>query len=254
MEGSTPRLFLFLFLSEFVRSGERVTLRLILHSQLVLINIHYTISHKGYVGMINKVKLLCLLICVLFLIACDAKETNKEEKQNNNHDELVHIDATILAFNLTEGAQDADLIAEIEIIGKIEEVDENPIPYSVFQAKVNHTIKGNEDNEKITIKQEGTKEWPFSYLKPFHPGEKYILFMKKIVAGEADYWFFGADTGMFYINSDEHIVKLGEPLDELKDIERSSETFDETHLTIKEGEMQILDKEKFIQRVKEKLN
>ncbi len=55
--------------------------------------------------------------------------------------------------------EEADLVAELTIIEKVEEVDKKPVPYSVFSAAIQSVYKGEMNKENITIKQQGNSEW-----------------------------------------------------------------------------------------------
>ncbi|HCG4536301.1 TPA: hypothetical protein NJY08_005156 [Salmonella enterica subsp. enterica serovar Typhi str. AG3] len=143
----------------------------------------------------------------------------------------------------------ADLVAEINIEEKLKEIDEEPVPYTVFSATVEKVYHGNIKDRKITIKQQGNTEWSFNGNALFNSGEKYILFLKEATVSEANYWIIGEETGMFKITDSDTIVKLADRLEELKDIEKNNAN--KLLETESKGRGQVIDKEKLSEKIQE---
>lgn len=76
--------------------------------------------------------LIYLLGILIFLTACNS---NTGSKISSKLKEIVEIpggiNAEIIGFDLEDTTLNADLIAEVTIKEKVEEVEEEPLPYTV---------------------------------------------------------------------------------------------------------------------------
>lgn len=207
-------------------------------------------------------KILVTLVIVIVLSACSQTNESASQDKSDNYsngtevaEESGGIDAEVESFKLEEATEQADLIGEVTITEKVEEIKADPIPYTVFKAKVNNSFHGEVINEEITIKQQGDSEWTFNGNELFEEGEKYIFFLKETIASKADYWIIGEGTGMFEILDNEIIVKLNEPIEQLKDVELPNQSKN-NGLSVEEKSKgksgQLLDKKQFIEKIKAK--
>lgn len=199
-------------------------------------------------------KILVVLGAILVITtACSTKNESSDFSSDLTEVEEIAagIDAEVLSFNLEEAKEQADLIAEVTIIDKVEEVKQEPIPHTVFRAEVKKAFKGNVKNEEITIKQQGDSEWTVNNTELFKAGEKYIFFLKETKSINADYWIIGEETGMFKILDDnEVIIKLLEPIDELKKIEiLNNNVTNSLNSEIDSEQSQILSYKGFIENI-----
>lgn len=192
-------------------------------------------------------KRICLLLClILFLVACGTKNEEKIGDAENTAPQEVPggITAQIISFDPIDSLKEADLIAEITIGKKIKEVDEQPIPYTLFQASINKVVKGNGDLQEIEIVQQGNSEWAFNDNEFFEEGEQYTLFLKKYSDGKDQYWIKGEETGMFLIKDADTIIKLAEPIEAFDHLVDTSSEHKGKKFKNKDGS-QILNKQKF---------
>lgn len=67
------------------------------------------------------------------------------------------IEAETEPFNLEEAVDCSDLVVEVIIKEKVEEVKGKSIPYTVFAVEVKESYQGNRIDEMITIKQQGRR-------------------------------------------------------------------------------------------------
>lgn len=183
-------------------------------------------------------------ICIL-LSGCTEKNDevlNLETSETTFAEEKPDgISAELIPFDFKETPKEADLVAEIVIGEKLEEVEEIPIPYTLFEAEIKEVIQGTPVSETIVIKQQGDSEWIFNDNDLFEVGEEYILFLKENTVSKGDYWILGEETGMFQVSEDEEVVKLADPLEEFEDIE----------IGPKGSELQqVLDKDSFVEKIK----
>lgn len=197
-------------------------------------------------------KLILLLLFVILLAAC-----NKENENGNSIDYgLVEevpggIEMETESFSLEGGIKLSDIVVEVIIKEKVEEVSVEPIPYTVFSVEVQELYQGNIDNEMITIKQQGDSEWTVNSNKLFKEGERYIFFLKETKQSKSDYWIIGEETGFFQVLDSGEIVKLVESIAGLRDVEVDNVgDYDKSSLDLKIAiDEQILDKQKFIEKL-----
>lgn len=197
-------------------------------------------------------KLILLLLFVILLAAC-----NKENENGNSIDYgLVEevpggIEVETESFSLEGGIKLSDIVVEVIIKEKVEEVSVEPIPYTVFSVEVQELYQGNIDNEMITIKQQGDSEWTVNSNKLFEEGERYIFFLKETKQSKSDYWIIGEETGFFQVLDSGEIVKLVESIAGLRDVEVDNVgDYDKSSLNLKIAiDEQILDKQKFIEKL-----
>ncbi|WP_080873461.1 hypothetical protein [Oceanobacillus timonensis] len=196
---------------------------------------------------------LVLFFTVLFLlVACNQQDetSNPNVSESDDTDEIVPggIDAEIIPFNLENATEDADLIAQVTILEKVEEVSIEPVPYTVFRVDVTESIEGEPINETVTIKQLGDSEWSINNNEFFEPGEEYIFFLNETSESNSDYWIIGEETGFFQVLDDDTVVKLVNSIPELRDAE--SDNVNELNTSTEELKMatdeQVLDKQKLI--------
>lgn len=89
-------------------------------------------------------KITLMLSCALLLAACNSQDDKADSNDVKKvPSEVVEvpggISAEIISFDMNEGKNSANLIAEVRILEKVTEVDENPVPYSVFSAIVENS-------------------------------------------------------------------------------------------------------------------
>ncbi|MFD1066390.1 hypothetical protein [Oceanobacillus locisalsi] len=195
-----------------------------------------------------------LLFCtILFLlVACNQQDEsgNPSVSESDDTDDIVSggIEAEIKPFHLADATEDADLIAQVTILEKVDEVHAEPVPYTVFRAEVAESIEGEPSSETVTIKQLGDSEWPINNNAFFEPGEEYIFFLNETSESNSDYWIIGEETGFFQVLDDDTVVKLVHSIPELKEAE--SDNVNELNISTEELKMatdeQVLDKQKFI--------
>ncbi|MGE7917966.1 lipoprotein [Viridibacillus sp. NPDC093762] len=201
-------------------------------------------------------KILIGLGALVFLAGCNSQDASSKVEE----DKLIPagIDKEIIPFNLEETTVDADLIANVVIKDKVDEIKAEPIPYTVFNAEVIVVYKGDETTKDITIKQEGDSEWLINGSKMFETGEEYILFMNKTTVDKGDFWIIGGETGTFQVLDNDKVAKLLLPIDEFSDIEvdhsqevRALKFLD--NQDIDEDIIQVLNKDEFIQKIKDEV-
>ncbi|NSW89537.1 MAG: hypothetical protein HPY74_02450 [Firmicutes bacterium] len=118
----------------------------------------------------------------------------------------------------------SDLIAEVEILKKIDEIDE-PYCKTLFSASVIKIFKGEIDdnkNKEIIIMQEGNSEWIYNNMRLFEAGEKYILILKKAKGYENTYWIIAGDANIYTIetlDNKEYAIKNSIKDEKLKKIQ-----------------------------------
>ncbi|MDY7224200.1 hypothetical protein [Halalkalibacterium halodurans] len=208
-----------------------------------------------------KISLLALSLSITSLLTACNESANPESiirNANLQEEGPGGIDAEIIPFDLNDALEDADLIAEVTILEKVEEVKIEPVPYTVFRAEVTEAYMTETNSKEITIKQQGDSEWIFNDTKLFEVGETYFLFLKETSQSKAAYWIIGEDTGTFVKLDDDIIAKLAAPSDDLIEVE-SDTNFDREELRSKIGpnknieEVQLLDEKAFYKKIKEEI-
>lgn len=203
-------------------------------------------------------KILLLLGLGILLSACNNEVNEKVSTEDTEKTLLAEevpdgIQAEIIPFDSEETPKEADLVAEIIIGDKLEEVEEKPVPYTLFKAEIKEVIEGVPVSQNIVIKQQGNSEWVFNDNELFAPGEEYIFFLKETTVSKGDYWILGEETGMFQVFGNEEVVKLADPLEEFEDIEIDLEESEKIEINSDNQEefeeQQVLDKESFIEKI-----
>ncbi|SEO90061.1 hypothetical protein SAMN04488134_11635 [Amphibacillus marinus] len=194
-------------------------------------------------------KRIILFLSVLSMLSACTQNDTDLDKSLLDEEVLGAIEAEVVSFNLESALIEADLVAEVTILNKLEEVKEEPIPYTVFNAKIANTYKGSSAVDNITIKQQGDSDWLVNNIDLFQEGEAYIFFLKETKASKSDYWILGEATGYFQVVDNNTIVKLVESIPELNDIEiakKSNYKILNSKTTLDE---QVLIKEEFITKI-----
>ncbi|MBE1556557.1 hypothetical protein [Sporosarcina limicola] len=199
-------------------------------------------------------KLVYLIGSMMVLTACNSNVGSGVSPKSAVSVEVPDgIQAELIGFDFEDATVEADIIAEVTIKEKIEEVNDETGPYTVFSVVVNQVLNGTISEQEVTIKQEGDSEWTFNDNKMFESGEKYILFLKETVASKSDYWIIGEETGMFKIINDDTIVKLAAPIEEFKDIEIDGNNQSTSMMAEldndNEKSIQAIDLNKFISKI-----
>lgn len=188
-----------------------------------------------------------ILFLLIYLFVYGIYNTGDEKSEYTYEEDVIQsgIEAEVLAFELEEAKEQANLIAEITIMDKVKEIDkEIGMPYTVFQAQVDHVFKGNA-NPVITIKQDGTSEVLVNSVEPFAKGEKYILFLKETRKIDAEYWIIGEESGVFKVNKQK--IHLRFPLSNVDDLEIPYDVIEND-----DGRMiQIFDKVRFTELIED---
>lgn len=197
-------------------------------------------------------KLTFIACSVLLLSSCNFQVEGIQKMSNEVIEVPGGIHADVIPFDMNDGINSSDLIAEVRIDKKIKEIDENPLPYTVFSAVVENVYKGELKDREITIKQDGTSVWTVNDNALFKPGEKYILFLKETKSSKSDYWIIGEETGMFKVVDTDKVIKLADKLTELQSIETNKNSIASNEKV--DDHMQVLDKNKFIEKIKEMLD
>ncbi|TDQ43006.1 hypothetical protein [Aureibacillus halotolerans] len=193
---------------------------------------------------------LFLLFSGLMVGCGQANHESQRATSSEVNEQPAGIEADLIPFKFQKAISDADLIAEVIIKEKKEEVDVKPLPYTVFSAEVNNIYKNPSTNQNvstITLKQQGNSEWTVNHLELFKPGETYILFLKETKGSKSDYWIIGEATGMFKVIDDDTIVKMLGPSEEFNTIEVETKN---KNPYINHGS-QVLDKNEFIRKINE---
>jgi len=128
-------------------------------------------------------------------------------------------------FSIDEAVKNADLIAEVEITGVVEELDD-PLHKTIFSAVIGDAIKGDlSPGTAIHIMQQGNSKTSFNENPLFETKDKYVLVLKKAVGMNSDhtYWILGEETGVFEELDDKTLVKWTLPDKKLKPAEVSVE-------------------------------
>ena len=116
----------------------------------------------------NRLYYFTIIVIIIFLLALMVACTESRKE----------INASLEEYSFDESVEISDLIAEIEIIEKVSEIDE-PSPKTLFNAKIIKVFKGelnsNKDNS-IVVMQQGNSEWIFNNNKLFEAGENMYYF------------------------------------------------------------------------------
>lgn len=130
------------------------------------------------------------------------------------------VDTSIDVIPFDELKQEADLIAQVKVIGKTEEIYSS-IPKSIYQLEIEEVFKGDDSkaNKQISVLQTGNSKFPFEDGKyDLNEELTYILFLKETVATfKAEYWILNDLTGLFVVE-DDLVINLVYWDDSLKEI------------------------------------
>lgn len=141
----------------------------------------------------NRLYYFTIIVIIIFLLALMVACTESRKE----------INASLEEYSFDESVEISDLIAEIEIIEKVSEIDE-PSPKTLFNAKIIKVFKGelnsNKDNS-IVVMQQGNSEWIFNNNKLFEAGEKYVLFLKKATGYDNTYWILCEEINTYTIET-----------------------------------------------------
>lgn len=189
------------------------------------------------------------------------------------------VKAELLVYPFEEGVKEADLIAEVQITKKIEEINE-PSPKTLFEATAIENYKSPNNKKTIQILQQGNSEWTYEDNPLFQENDKYILFLKKYIGDEYDskdtYWILGAQTNTYSILSDNEVMKNAYYDEELSSIEKTGEienseeiieskmknltniSIDESaklnENDLKEADIQVFNKDTFVNKINNTIN
>lgn len=208
----------------------------------------------------KKNQFLTIIAISLMLTACNnEKETieiKEVVKENNVTIKPVgNISAELQTFPFEEAIKVSELIAEIEIIENVRELNE-PTAKTIFKATITEVIKNDSrlTTDSLHIMQQGNSELTFNKNELFQPGEKYVLFLKsaKNIQEKHTYWILGEETGMYKKIDDRFIAKLALRDNALADIE-DEKLSDELTKSKNSNEIQVLLKEEFIEKIKNSL-
>lgn len=186
----------------------------------------------------------------------DQKKVEKVTKVEDNQIEIGRIDAEVEIFEFKEAVTKSDLVAKIEILDILKEVNE-PSPKTIFRATLIESLKGSPQEKEIFVIQQGNSDYVFNDNPLFKKGENYLLFLMetKDFDIEDSYWILGEETGMYKLLDQSIAVKLSVKEDELRKIEISDEKIvpfiqKNTGLNMNEREMQVLKQDELINLIK----
>lgn len=116
--------------------------------------------------------------------------------------------ATIEEFEFDKFYEEADIIAQVEILEWLEEINDPLGEMSTyFKATIENTYKNtvDSDTKEIRLKQDGNSYHTSHLLPLFKNGDRLLLFLKKAVGEDKEntYWILGSYSGVFrIINTD----------------------------------------------------
>lgn len=203
--------------------------------------------------------LLVAMISVSFMFAgCDYLSGDKtieddrkkveriDAEVEDNQKEIGSIDGEVEIFEFEEAVAESDLIAQIEILDVLKEVNE-PSPKTIFRAILTESLKGSSQAKEIFVIQQGNSDYVFNDNPLFKQGENYLLFLMETEDFDIEdsYWILGEETGMYKLLDQSTAVKLSVKEEGLKKIEISDEKIvpfieQKTELDMNEREMQVL--------------
>ncbi|MDQ0207477.1 hypothetical protein [Alkalicoccobacillus murimartini] len=142
------------------------------------------------------------ILSIIMLTACTENPEAKLKEDISTFKTSVCAEVSMEAFIFDEAVEHVDLIAHVkmnEIVG----IRKRELPKAIFEADILEVIKGETDEEKITIMQENLCGFDL-----FEEGEEWVLFLNETVdAPEADYWIEGSYQGVFEVG-DEMVENL----------------------------------------------
>jgi hypothetical protein len=145
---------------------------------------------------------------------------------NSNQNEITsyhvgNIQPELRIVPFPTAVKNVDLIAKIEIIEKIAEINE-PSEKTIYKAKILKTIKPdpNMTSNTIHVMQQGNSKWTFDGNDFFGPGEQYvILFNVTVQQYPNTYWIEGEQAGIFEVEHNGYLRKWSYADESLKNIE-----------------------------------
>lgn len=180
-----------------------------------------------------------------------------EDKPEIQEDKpMGRIHAMLETFEFEEAVAQADLVAQIEILDVLKEIDE-PSPATIFRAAVKESLKGSSPTEEIFVMQQGNSDFTFNDNFLFKQGENYLLFLMETIDFDVEnsYWILGEESGMYKLIDESTAVKLAFKDDSLKKIEISVEnnaslSQKNTELSMNEREMQFVKQDELKNLIK----
>lgn len=181
-------------------------------------------------------RFISVLIVLFVMSGCGFVENTKCSPSS------MGIEAEREWYSFKDSVEQADLIVEVEIV-------ENSI-INGYMCKTKHSAKvleyfGGESEQEITFLQEGGNGALVNGNEIFQPGDRYILMLKETVGeSAAQFWILGDELSTYKVDGHSLIRKYR--YEELQSIEID-------HMTdlIEDENMQIVDREKLIEKVKE---
>ena len=196
--------------------------------------------------LISFASVLFLTVATVWLVYTPNESSKASEKMGDVEiSPRENIEASIETYSFEESVNRSDLIAEVVIVSKIKEIDE-PSPKTLFEAQVVNKLKGDTNQQRIKVLQEGNSEWSLNGQEQFAEKEEYILFLIKATGKDYDgtntYWILGAQTNTYKIIQDNRVKKIAKHEVELEAIE-------DKILSNVDQDLQVLDKEKFQNKI-----
>lgn len=187
----------------------------------------------------KKLQLLGLVSTVCLFAGCSNGNGNQtidegqEETQavntdvKNNESGVTLTEAEVESFYFEDAVNKADLIAQIEILDVLEEVDD-PSPKTIFRANLVENVKGTSEKTEIFILQQGNSTHVFNDNLLFEQGDNYILFLAETTGLDIEnsYYILGEETGMYKLTDQSTVVKIALRDEALDSIEIPLEEID----------------------------
>lgn len=209
----------------------------------------------------NNWKLWSTVMVMIVLIVGTLIYANLDGNTNNpvqdNPNQLVEniertVETSIDVLPFEELKQEADVIAQVKVIGKTGEIYSS-IPKSIYQLEIEEVFKGDDSkaNKKISVLQTGNSKFPFEDGK-YDMNEEltYILFLKETVSTDkSDYWILNDLAGLFVVE-DDLVINLVYWDDSLKEIAMTAQD----HIILADvehdqGMFRLFEKEKFLNKI-----
>lgn len=203
----------------------------------------------------KKLPLLATGLIVSLFTGCTINDQSIEDspipnethdiENRNNESEISVIDAEVEVYEFQEAVSKADLIAQVEIMDIIEEVND-PSPKTIYRTIILESLKGRPETSEIYVMQQGNSEYVFNGNALFEQGDKYILFMMETegLNIEDSYYILGEETGMYKLTDQLTAVKLSVQEDMLEEIEITDLGIAPFSIEDTRHEIQILQQDK----------
>lgn len=200
---------------------------------------------RGCVITVKKACYVLIIVFVLFsLIGCSG--TKAEQKVAN---------ASWYIYSYDQMLELSDIIAEVEITGKSNEIDTGT-PRTIFKAKIIDMYKGVDDQVKeINIAQIGNSKTVFRDYDLFKKNDKMVLFLEKakIENVEDVYVIVGSIGGTFCLESvegEDYILQKIAPIPQMKQKENLvAENKIKTNKGLKSEKLQVIKKKEFKKQI-----